>query len=623
MFQIFITNRGILTKIKSGLIIFLVLVTGWLALAALVADAHANLVRSDPPADAVLPSGRVPNQIQLWFSEQPDPAYSSIRVVDARSQVVSTGGLQVVRGNPQSLLVSLKPDLADGTYTVIWKTASAVDGHLVKSAFSFVVGNAATLNAASSNLALIGVGPKVATGNDATNLSPIAVWLRWLNYVAGALLLGCAGFGLLVWQPALKIAVQKYGLSDLDLKRQAQLGWSRLNWLAGGALLGLVLGWVAAFVYQLTIVTGRDWLDAGLYGVPLTDFALNSRFGQIWLIRLGLLVLAMLALNFAISSKTNQNGLHRRSWWALVSVGAAILLTTSLNSHAAAQIEYTWFTVSLDWLHLLSTAFWIGGVLSLVLLLPPTLKSLTPGTGERTRVLAALIPLFSRLALLSVVVLVFSGFYSSLIEVGSVEALFSTLYGQVLVAKLVLFGFTLALAAGNLLRISPQMTTLATNQQGKAGSTGAGRLQLQFKQAIALEAVLLIAVLLSVGVLTSLEPARQPGGNTGPQNMVQTAAGLHFDLTISPGQAGINNFTLNLTDRAGRPVSNPTLVQLRLQMLEMDMGEPILTLKPGQPGFYTGTGAILSMVGTWRIAVFVQRPGQDDISVPFQLNVNH
>ena len=615
-----------MTRIKSGLIIFLVLVTDWLIAAALVADAHANLVRSDPPADAILPSGRVPNQVQLWFSEQPDPAYSSIRVVDARSQVVSTGGLQVVRGNPQSLLVSLKPDLADGTYTVIWKTASAVDGHLVKSAFSFVVGNAATLNAANSNLASIAAvaaGPKVATGNDATNLSPLAVWLRWLNYMAGALLLGSAGFGLLVWQPALKIAGRKYGLADLELKRLEQLGWRRLNWLAGGALLGLVLGWVAAFIYQLTEVTGRDWLDVGLYSGPLTDFALNSRFGQIWLIRLGLLVLAMLALNFAISTKTNQSRLHRRSWWALVGVGAAILLTTSLNSHSAAQIEYTWVTVSIDWLHLLSTAFWIGGVLSLVLLLPPTLKSLTPGTGERTRVLAALIPLFSRTALISVGVLVLSGSYSSLIEVGSVEALFGTLYGQVLVAKLVLFGFTLALAAGNLLRISPQMTALATNPQGKAGSKRAGRLQFQFKQAIALEAVLLVAVLLSVGVLTSLEPARQPGGNNGPQNMVQTAAGLHFDLTVSPGQAGINNFALKLTDAAGQPISNPTLVQLRLQMLEMDMGEPILTLKPGQPGLYTGTGAILSMVGTWRIAVFVQRPGQADVSVPFQLSVNH
>ena len=594
---------------------------GWLTPAALVADAHANLVRSDPPADAVLPSGRVPNQVQLWFSEQPDPAYSSIRVVDARSQLVSTGGLQAARGNPQSLLVSLKPGLADGTYTVIWKTASAVDGHLVKSAFSFVVGNADLLNSAAS-LTPIDTGPKVATGNDATNLSPIVVWLRWLNYMAGALLLGCVGFGLLVWQPALKIAGRKYGLSDLNLKRLEQLGWRRLNWLAGGALLSLVLGWVTAFVYQLTVVSGRDWLDVGLYGGPLTDFALSSRFGQIWLIRLGLLVLATLALNFAIASKASQSGLHRRSWGALGGVGAGILLTTSLNSHAAAQIEYTWFTVSIDWLHLLGTAFWIGGVLSLVLLLPPSLKSLTPGTGERTRLLAALIPLFSRTALLSVGVLVLSGLYSSLIEVGSVEALFGTLYGQVLVAKLVLFGFTLALAAGNLLRISPQMTALATNPHGKAGSKQAGRVQLQFKQAIALEAVLLIAVLLSVGVLTSLEPARQPGGNTGPQNMVQTAAGLHFDLTVSPGQVGINNFALKLTDAAGQPVSDPTLVQLRLHMLEMDMGEPILTLKPGQPGLYTGTGAILSMVGTWRIAVFVQRPGQDDLSVPFQLSVS-
>ena len=599
----------------SGLIIVaMLLLLAWLV--APLAHAHANLVRSDPPADAVLPSGQMPARLQLWFSEQPDINYSAIRVVDVRNQEVSVGGIQQVPGDDQSLLILLKPNLPDGTYTVIWKTASAVDGHLVKSAFSFVVGKPS--GAASLVPAL---DLDVANGNDAANLSLASVWIRWLNYLAGAVLVGSASYGLLIWKRALALTQKQYELDPTRLQIVAQLGWSKLGFLSAFSLIGLAVGWLLGLIYQLTVVTGRSWLDLDLYGAALADFALNSRYGQISLLRLGLLVIAMLSLNFALRASS---ALRLRGWWAVLITGAVILLTTSLNAHAAAQPDYTWLTVGVDWLHLLATAIWIGGVVCLVVVLPVALRQFIPGTGERTRFLASLIPLFSQVSLICVVVLVLSGVYNSWVEVGSLEALFGTLYGQVLLAKLVLFGLIMALAAGNLLRISPQMVAYArsTGAIDKAGSKTAGRLQLQFKQAVALEAVLLLAVLVSVGALTSLEPARLPGGNANSQALVATVGDLHFDLAVSPGQAGINNFSLKLTNAAGQPIANATLVQLRFDMLEMDMGQPTLELKSTQPGLYTATGAILSMVGTWHIEVLVQRPAQNDVTTSFQFSIS-
>jgi copper transport protein len=333
----------------------------------------------------------------------------------------------------------------------------------------------------------------------------------------------------------------------------------------------------------------------------------------------------MAALSLSFAWRAVGPALRLRGWWAVLSIGAVILLTTSLNAHAAAQVDYTWLTVGVDWLHLLSTAIWIGGVVCLILVLPTALRRFIPGTGERTRFLASLIPLFSQMSLICVTVLVLSGVYSSWIEIGSLEALYSTLYGQVLLAKLALFIFIMALAAGNLLRISPQMVAYArsTGNIDKAGSKTAGRLQLQFKQAVAIEVVLLLAVLVSVGVLTSLEPANSPGRNANSQALVATVGDLHLDLGVSPGQAGINNFVVKLTNAAGQPITDASLVQLRFDMLEMDMGQPTLELKATQPGLYTATGAILSMLGTWDIEILVQRPTQNDITATFQLVINN
>jgi copper transport protein len=559
----------------------------------------------------------MPARLQLWFSEQPDITYSAIRVVDVHNQEVSVGSIQLAPGNEQSLIIGLKPNLPDGTYTVIWKTASAVDGHLVKSAFSFVVGKP------SQSTSLVpSVGLDVANGNDATNLSLASVWIRWLNYLAGALLVGCAGYGLLIWKRALVITQKQYELDPNRLKTVEQLGWSKLVFLSMLSLIGLSLGWLLGLIYELTVVTGRSWLDFDLYGSALADFALNSRYGQISLIRLGLLVMAALSLSFAWRAGP---ALHLRGWWAVLSIGAVILLTTSLNAHAAAQVDYTWLTVGVDWLHLLATAIWIGGVVCLALVLPAALRQFIPGTGERTRFLASLIPLFSQMSLICVTVLVLSGVYSSWIEIGSLQALYSTLYGQVLLAKLAIFIFIMALAAGNLLRISPKMVAYArsTGTIDKAGSMTAGRLQLQFKQAVAIEVVLLLAVLVSVGVLTSLEPANSPGQNSNSQALVATVGDLHLDLAVSPGQAGINNFAVKLTNAGGQPITDASLVQLRFDMLEMDMGQPTLELKATQPGLYTATGAILSMLGTWDIEILVQRPAQNDITATFQLVISN
>lgn len=661
---------------RLGWLLTLVLLVATLLLASGgVASAHANLVRSNPPADAVLPSGQAPRQVQLWFSEQPDPNYSQIQVLDIHSQVVSVGNLRVAPDDNQSLIESLKPNLPDGTYTVIWKTVSAVDGHLVKSAFSFVVGAASPGGSNALILAGQSNAANLPVGDDASNLSVWSVLVRWLNYLAEAMVVGCAAFGLLIWRFSLQRAQKAFQLDAATLSYAAQIGWRRLVRLEDAAIILLVLGWLLDLIYQLSVVTERSPLDFSLYGSPLADFALTSRFGQIWLVRLGLIFLIWLALLFGrrvltapatenqlvmVKSKLNSkprivgsasaasakvteeeaeavsvptqtvwltsssNSLYWRGWWILLVLALLLQLTTSLNAHAAGQPENVWLAVGVDWLHLAATSFWIGGIVSLILVLPIALAKLQAGSGNRTRVLACLIPKFTTMAIISVAVLVLSGIYSGLLEVGSIDALFNTLYGQVLLAKVAIFVVVLLLAAVNLLQISPKMMRFAVGDGNKAGSKAAGRLQFKFRQSVALEGVLLLAVLVSVGVLTSLQPSNTSGADIANHDLIQTEAGLNFDLRITPGQIGLNTYTLKITDVNKKPITDASLVQMRFTMVEMDMGETNVEMKavgPSQPGVYQATSATAAMVGTWKVQIVVQRSGQNEVDVPFQFQL--
>jgi copper transport protein len=128
----------------------LAMLLGFVGLAA----GHALLVSSDPAAGASLASA--PSQVTLTFTEQPDPALSTIKVLATDGTSVGAGPVSAVPGQPKELRVALGK-LQPGVYTVSWRTVSTVDGHLASGSFAFGVGVAAP-SAAPSLAAGAGVG---------------------------------------------------------------------------------------------------------------------------------------------------------------------------------------------------------------------------------------------------------------------------------------------------------------------------------------------------------------------------------------------------------------------------------------------------------------------------------
>lgn len=101
------------------------------------AAAHANLLRSDPTASALL--DQAPPAVTMTFSEPPDPSLSIVHVLDVNAAPVEAGPVEAVPGHGDQLRIPLPASLPDGVYTVSWRVVSEADGHATAGAFSFGV----------------------------------------------------------------------------------------------------------------------------------------------------------------------------------------------------------------------------------------------------------------------------------------------------------------------------------------------------------------------------------------------------------------------------------------------------------------------------------------------------
>jgi copper resistance protein C len=108
-----------------------------LLLAALgigAAQAHAFLDHASPLVGSTAPSA--PHEVALTFTQNLEPAFSSVQVTDASGARVDSGKASV---SGSTMSVGLK-SLSPGTYHVHWHALS-VDTHTTEGNFSFRVGH--------------------------------------------------------------------------------------------------------------------------------------------------------------------------------------------------------------------------------------------------------------------------------------------------------------------------------------------------------------------------------------------------------------------------------------------------------------------------------------------------
>jgi copper resistance protein C len=100
------------------------------------AHAHAFLDHAEPRVGATV-SAR-PVDVKLWFTQDIEPAFSRVKVLDGAGRQVDKADAHVDRAHAGLMSVSLKP-LAPGDYTVVWRVVST-DTHVTEGDFAFHIG---------------------------------------------------------------------------------------------------------------------------------------------------------------------------------------------------------------------------------------------------------------------------------------------------------------------------------------------------------------------------------------------------------------------------------------------------------------------------------------------------
>ncbi len=98
--------------------------------------AHADLASADPAAGATVKTA--PTEISITFTEEVEPKFSDIQVLDAGGKRVDDGKAHTAPDNEKLLSIGLKV-LAPGTYKVIWHATAADDSHKTKGNYVFTV----------------------------------------------------------------------------------------------------------------------------------------------------------------------------------------------------------------------------------------------------------------------------------------------------------------------------------------------------------------------------------------------------------------------------------------------------------------------------------------------------
>ena len=333
---------------KGLAVLLLVVAALWASVATHteLAYGHANQARSAPSPDSVLEEA--PTRVAVWFTEPIEPDLSEVQVLDSQGMRVDDDDSLVDPADGTAMSVGVQA-LPNGTYTVAWKNVSTVDGHLVRGSFLFSVGEPITgegLEAASSSLLQ----------------SPAEPVLRWLVLLSILAMSGGLVFDLLVSRPVL-FAQGARLVSAQPGSRAGRTRSNRLTWVAVAVFLGAS---VAQLLLQTSIA--RDASILSVLGSPLWTMVSDTEWGRVWAWRVATgigFALSMAGLAVAGRHGGARNGSPRLKIGLrllALGLGGAALWTLSLTSHGAATAGIRWFALSVDYIHLIASAFWVGAL---------------------------------------------------------------------------------------------------------------------------------------------------------------------------------------------------------------------------------------------------------------------
>ena len=297
----------------------------------------------------------------------------------------------------------------------------------------------------------------------------LTIAVRFANYLDLMLLFGTAAFALpFGTRPA-----------RLEIKR---------TWMIGGALIGIVLALaglvdLAASMSDIGLLEVDKAAIGTILSVPTIGGSIAFRVAAL------LAVVAAVLLPLPAAPRA----------WAIALLSGAALASLSWIGHGNMDAgAFGWLHLIATMVHLLAAALWIGAIVALLAMVFAARRSPSTDRAEQSwRALAD----FAGTGTILVGAIVLTGVINGWAIVGpaNIATLPMTAYGRLLLAKLILFGAMLALAARNRFRHVPDLR--------RAIDAGRPRPQLaRLRSSLVAEGLCGIAVLIAVAWLGTLDP---------------------------------------------------------------------------------------------------------------------
>ena len=551
------------------------------AIAPSFAAAHAELVSSDPAANSTLPKS--PSALHLEFTEPIDPATASVRLLDENETEIAGLGSLTTDAAGTAATIPL-PSLKPGVYAVDYRVTSAADGHVTAGVFAFLVDPTGTQPA-----------PSIASQASSPSADTPTIAARWVSLAATLVLFGLAFFWLVSARPVLV-----GGARAAPWLSMAAAGVAAFAGLA--VYLALAARPFATVASHAAHAGGIPLDFAGPFG--WTPFAIAMRVAEVG--TLGGLAIAIGRVAFADDGSRKdgpaREGPERVSLILVLLFGLVGLAGLSLAGHAAS-IGGLGFA-ALDLVHLVAVGGWLGAVPAILLL------AWRRRQGGSETALSAALGRHSAVATVAAPIVALTGIANSPLVLGQARGLVATDYGNLVLAKALLFSIAFGIGAANHFLVR----------------RGAVRRMLPLigaELAIAALAVSAAAAMVTIVPAASRQPVLTASA-IGTAHLYGTAGDSTVHLAVTLPAPGNQQYQVAVADAtSGAPPPNLQKVFLRF-VPPTGSGLPAerieLAAQP-QTGLYSVSGAYTPTVGAWSVDTIVRRAGETDGSVTFPLPV--
>lgn len=521
----------------------------------------------------------------MLFTEPLDLANVTVELLDPQQRAIGGVGRPASEDDGRRIVVDL-PELAPGVYVVRYRILSTVDGHVTSGSFAFQVDPTGTAPA-----------PDLVPTSEAPAADMWTAVARWVALGSGLVLFGSIFFWRFSVRPS---------LGGAETARGRVGPWP--------VFAAAALATVAGVVGFLALASrGLSTASAGLLPDPAAAFGWTP-FGIAMRIALGG---ALASAAVAGWRWLRRAAVIRRNAGEPAGGGVALLVMLALASITLAGFSFAGHVAAiggapfalLDWAHLLGVAIWLGSLPGFLLFWLLHVRGRAAEDGRA--LIGGAVRRHSRFALAAAPLVALTGIANSPLVLGAGRNLVASDYGNLLLAKVLLFSVAIGIGAANFflvrrLAVRPLLWTVSAEV-----------------------AVAALAVLTAAGLLTispaATRPARIVTASVPTAHLYGSAGGVNVHTIVSVPSPGDQTYQVAVSDpETGTPIEDLQRVFFVFTPpVDAELGEQRVPAEPvaERPGLFEATGAYTSVVGEWQVGVVLRRAGVPDDEVAFELPV--